>query len=67
MRRGMDLSIQTIIFLVIAVVILVSLIVFFTKYGGSLFGSIGVLGGAGSNATESAAEGVGTVIEGLGS
>ena len=60
------MSIQTIVVLVIAVILMVSLVIFYSRSASGIFSSIGVLGGVGQNSTATAAEEAASVIEGLG-
>lgn len=53
-KRGIGMSIQTIVVLVIALIILISLIVFYTRNTGNLFGSIQAMGDAGNASTDAA-------------
>ena len=59
------MSIQTIVVLVIAVILLVSLVVFYSKNAGDLFSSIGGLSDVAQNGTASAANQAASVLEGL--
>ena len=61
MRRGFGMSIQTIVILVIAVVLLVSLIIFFTSQSGSLFGSIADVGNAADGASDAAVSNISSI------
>jgi len=65
MRRGTDLSINTIVVLAIAIIILISLVIFYTRNAGSLFGSISIFGELGANGTAQAASDAGSVLEGM--
>ena len=55
------MSIQTIVILVIAVVLLVSLIIFFTSQSGSLFGSIADVGNAADGASDAAVSNISSI------